>query len=575
MQLAAGTVADRPWGKTLAALALRGVTGQLALQSPEGKKFQIAFAEGAVVAAASPLASDAAVRVALTGSLISSTQVADIARRQAAAPTRDEIDVLAEAAKLAPEQALRLRRRIVAQRAARTFSIDRGAFVVEDAVTLPVTEGTALDARAIIYLGARQNLSEPRLASELAILGGWFRLQPDATPDLPQFGFSSTERAVLEHLAGGATVAELTAAATAIDPRTIHALVYALAACGACECRPLSQAPSSPLPIGAVRARIPSPPGTQPIRRPTQTPSSGSGPIQRPRPETLSSSSARAASVRTASSQEPRRRAPTSRPPATGRRRADEGQASDVRSLIAQRLAVLDAGADHFALLGVGETASPDEVRKAYFGLARRLHPDRLAALQIVDREAQRLFAQINTAFAILQDPKRRLDYVQILRRGGEAAVRADQARAEEVAQRVIDAEEAFRRGEAALRRDQIQTAIAELTRAIALNTDEPDYHALLSWAQFCAAPDKLAAASPTRTALEHAIAASPRATTARFYLGRVERMLGRDREALVHFQEVLRFHPAHAEAAAEVRVIEARLAAGPDKGGLFGKLKR
>ena len=134
-ELARGTVADRPWGRTLAALGLRGVTGQLTLVA-DGKRFAVAFERGAVVAAPSPLASDAAVRVALTSHLVSSSQVAEISRRQAAAPDRDEIEVIAELARLGPEHALRLRRRAIAQRAARTFSINHGEFVVTDDVEL-------------------------------------------------------------------------------------------------------------------------------------------------------------------------------------------------------------------------------------------------------------------------------------------------------------------------------------------------------------------------------------------------------------------------------------------------------
>ena len=159
-ELARGTVLDRPWGQTLAALASRGLTGEVTVIS-DGKPYLVAFSEGIVVAASSPLGSDAAVRVALTGHLVSSTQVADIVRRQAAAPHREEIEVLAEAARLDPDQAMRLRRRMIAQRAARTFAVDRGDFVVDDMLTLAVVAGSALDVRTVVYLGARSTSPRP------------------------------------------------------------------------------------------------------------------------------------------------------------------------------------------------------------------------------------------------------------------------------------------------------------------------------------------------------------------------------------------------------------------------------
>jgi DnaJ-domain-containing protein 1 len=1094
-ELARGSVADRPWGRTLAALGLRGVSGQLTLLS-EGKHFLIAFEHGAIVAAASPLGSDAAVRVALTSHLISSSQVPEISRRQAASPERDEVEVIAELARLGPEHAQRLRRRVIAQRAARTFSINHGDFLVTDHTELEVLPGCELDIRAIIYMGARANLSEQRLAAELAQLGGWFRLKAAVDEDLPQFGFTDVEQPVVERLRDGGTLAELEDFATTfVDARTVRAVVYALAAYNACDVAPpvrrqvhptVPPALAATQPLPKVASPVPppraftqpiprtvTPPGSEPLgrggsptgepgrtrtvtpgarprqptgaqtepmttfpgdqgavlrspaqtepmttfpgdqgavlrspaqtepmttfpgdqgavlRSPAQTepmttfpgdqgavlldprrpredsgrarrpsevardfgaaldpptqrdaslappldprdrtrprggsdpalrspdgsspglrypppergsdaalrypaaePRGGSDPALRPgeprgasdpalrpearggsdpalrpgeprggsdpalrypagprdgsepalrypggprdgsdpalrypggprdgsdpafrspaprdgadpafrspaprdgadpafrypaaeprtidaaprrpatdhgaeravrhagdgadaerrypdppsrypdpravegglpppgvtterdlaalgyavddrdagppaprRPEApppqgaiterdlaalgyggeddplsprrsaerddsqpgLRSSSSASTKVTagapsarptagakpgaappgakpgaaapgakpgapasgakpttTASGAKPgapasgakpaggapaavaptaataggpsttatagaptagtgtvvlRRVAGSRPPPARQVARTDTPQSHSVKALIAQRLKLLDQGADHFQLLGVGHEAAPEALRKAYFALARQLHPDRLAALGISDdgRHAQRLFAEINAGFAILSDPDRRAEYLDIVRRGGEAAIRAEQARAEELARRIVEAEEAFHRGELALRRDQPAAAAAELERAVQLNPEEADYHALLAWAQFCAAPDKPAVAAATRGQLERAILRSPLAVTGRFYLGRVERMLGRDADAARHFRDVLEAAPHHAEAAAELRALDARLADKPG-GGLFGR---
>lgn len=590
-ELARGTVADRPWGKTLGALGLRGLSGQLTLTS-DGKRYQVAFAHGAVINAASPLASDAAARVALTSGLMSSTQVADIARKHSATPGRDEVEVIAELVRLTPDQALRLRRRVVAQRAARTFSIDRGEFVVEDRVTIPFFAGTEMDVRGVIYLGARQMLSEARLDAELAMFGTSFRLRSEAVEDLPQFGFGEAERPLFERLRIGAALSEL--ARTGLDPRMVRAAVYALASCNACD---IEGAPQRTVPVAssaktadltrAARAAVPaaSRPVTPPppiAARPAIAPPTAARipPVTVGAPEDPTVFRPRQpepATVRREVDPKTTLRRPPSAPPP--RRRVDSAQASDVQQLIEQRLALLDRRANHFELLGVAVDVSPEELRKVYFALARQLHPDRLAALGIADdnRRAQRLFAEVNAAFAELSDPARRYEYTEIVKRGGAAAVAAEQAEAEEMAARVVAAEEAFRRGEAALRRDQLGLAATELKRAMELNPDEADYVALHAWAQFCASPDKMAIADATRAALDRAILQSPRAVTARFYLGRVERMLGRDREALEHFKAVLQRRPGHAEAGSEARVIEARLAAGSgdkDK-GLFGRLKR
>jgi cytochrome c-type biogenesis protein CcmH/NrfG len=136
----------------------------------------------------------------------------------------------------------------------------------------------------------------------------------------------------------------------------------------------------------------------------------------------------------------------------------------------------------------------------------------------------------------------------------------------------VLAAEAAFKRGELAMKRDQPGDAILEYKTACELNPNEVDYAAMLAWAKFCAAGDKPAIGGDTRKILERAVFKSQRPERARFYLGRVERMLGRDKEALRHFHEVLDLKPNHADAASEVRAIEARIQAGKGGTGLFGR---
>jgi curved DNA-binding protein CbpA len=223
---------------------------------------------------------------------------------------------------------------------------------------------------------------------------------------------------------------------------------------------------------------------------------------------------------------------------------------------------MLDRGVDYFTLLGLPVGAPAEDVRQTNFMLARKLHPDRLAAIGIGDddRQAQRLMACINEAFAVLNDPIRREEYISILNRGGEEAVRAEEQKADELAMRVMRAEEAFRQGEMALRREQLDQAIQSFSTAAELAPNEPEYQALLAWAKFAASPDKQAIAIPTRKALLRAAEANDESTTARFYLGRVERMLGREKEALGYFHEVLRIKPNHSEASSEARILEQRL---------------
>lgn len=572
-ELARGTVVDRPWGQTLSALASRGLTGEVTAVA-DGKQYVVAFDGGIVVAASSPLGSDAAVRVALTGHLVSSTQVADIVRRQAAAPHRDEIEVLAEAARLTPDQAMRLRRRVIAQRAARTFTLERGDFIVDDTVTLLAIPGSELDIRTVTYLGAKQFLSEGRLNSDLGQLGGWFQIKPEAIEDLPQFGFGEAEQAVVEPLIHGAGLLELER--PELDQRMVRAVVYALVCSGMCvteaHARPPQRAGRGAPPPRSQDLDSPTLRRSDPVDAPTQRrPAVVDRAAAEAEPSPPPPSEVMVDAPTAVGRKKPPSTAPTARP-----RKAD-AHTESVEALIKAKLAVLDQHVDHYTLVGVARDATAAQIRAAYFALARQLHPDRLSSLGIADpeRRAQRLFAELNTAFAVLSDPKRRDEYTSILQRGGAKAIRAEELQAEELTQRVLDSEEAYRRGELALRRDQIEAAIRDLTRAVELNPDEADYHATLAWARFCGAPDKLAVSAGTRKTLETAMRQSPKAVTPRFYLGRVERMLGRDQDALRYFREVLEMMPHHVEAGSEVRALESRMSSDKGGGGLFGRIKR
>ncbi len=228
-ELVRGSIADRPWGLTFSQFGLRAVTGQLTLRAVDGKEYRVAFEGGSIVGATSPQAADSATRVALTANLITSSQVANITRQIAARAGDDEIEVLAQVCKLDIMQSLKLRRRVTVQRAARTFSIENGTFVLDDEITIPTAYDAAVDIRAVVLQGAKMNLSEVRLLAELRDLGSHFTLV-DAS-HVEEFGIDPTALPIVDALRTGSSVAEIEARHRDLDPRTVQSVVYALVVC--------------------------------------------------------------------------------------------------------------------------------------------------------------------------------------------------------------------------------------------------------------------------------------------------------------------------------------------------------
>jgi hypothetical protein len=122
-------------------------------------------------------------------------------------------------------------------------------------------------------------------------------------------------------------------------------------------------------------------------------------------------------------------------------------------------------------------------------------------------------------------------------------------------------AREAYARGERALKIDKLDEAIDALAEAVQLQPTDVDYAAALAWATFCSASDKQAAATAARRILDRAVYKSAQPATALFWLARMERIVGRDHQALRHFLEVQQLQPSNETVAGEIRVLKARIA--------------
>jgi molecular chaperone DnaJ len=80
---------------------------------------------------------------------------------------------------------------------------------------------------------------------------------------------------------------------------------------------------------------------------------------------------------------------------------------------------------DYYQILGVSESATSDEIKKAYRKLAKQYHPD---ANQNDPKAADR-FKEIGEAYAVLHDPEKRKQYEQVRRMGSFSGFGAGQRR--------------------------------------------------------------------------------------------------------------------------------------------------
>jgi hypothetical protein len=384
--------------------------------------------------------------------------------------------------------------------------------------------------------------------------------------ELPEYGLAGHELPILDDLRVGTTLPELEAKYREIDPRNMQALIYALVSCFTVDVgHGAAIAAGTHPPLGVARAtRVPSRSSNPPFSRPTSTtmpPARGTSTLP-PMSRTVTNPS------QLPEPQPPRTMTTRPEPPRTTTTQPRPSTAPPVRSTtpppMAARTATRPYQDDAIPVKPRTQTPVPGD------------RPITFVAARTTSIDVSRTVSRTVTPPTVSRTTSSRATSAPITARTATGPT------TDEFATRGSDplraAAEAYKRGQDALRVDAIPQAIAELTKATELNPHEFDYHAMLAWAQFCGASDRARVAEKTRKMLGHAIQKSRQPELPRLFLGRMERMLGRDREALVHFQQIVDVDPTHAEANEEIRALQGKLASGsgekPGLAGLFGRKK-
>jgi curved DNA-binding protein CbpA len=239
-----------------------------------------------------------------------------------------------------------------------------------------------------------------------------------------------------------------------------------------------------------------------------------------------------------------------------------------VRKQLLAKAAVVETQ-NLFEVLEIPQASSKDEVKQAYFVAAKRYHPDRLVSmgLEALRPDVEKIFRRVSEAYGTLYDDARRAEYRATL-----GTPKEDDAAAHAKAMKIVEAEMAFRRGEVLLKKNDFLGAIRELEQSVALNPQEGEHLAYLTWARVCAGQTTHADA---KALLNQAIKLSPRCSRAYYYLGiclKEEKDIDR---AYSMFKKAHELDARLLDAEREMRLINMRREKEKSSGGFFDRFRK
>lgn len=444
----------------------------------------------------------------------------------------------------------------------------------------------------LIYAGVTAHYDPMRVATEMGPeLDGMMALTSAVQRYLSYFQFQLDDETVLKALAKRAEFDDLARLPGVTAPQAAR-VVYTLWACKMLRVGAAAEVQDGePIAIdlkaaAAVRRTATLPPATG--RTPTQpTQSRGASrptpadPSPRPATGTTSSpSTSRPATPatgttssptgsRAAPAVEPRR--PTPADDAPLEHKSNEDFLVDLVALEAR----IRAGANPFALLGIGLDAGKREVKRAFSELSRLFHPDAMQArgLGHVRERVGSVFAALSEAQMLLSDQDKRDQIRAAVEAGGQATSSAD---ATAMARAAFESDVLVREGDKLLRGNRFDRALECYRRAHTLTPEEPELAAVIAWCEFNVGARSREDMIAAEKVIADVVSQAPNIARAHYFRGMLLKELGALDQALSALRKAMQLDPRLIDAERQARGIIAAKTEADARGkglmGIFGK---
>jgi hypothetical protein len=446
---------------------------------------------------------------------------------------------------------------------ARAFSWREGSYEFEEEPEGPPSgEATLKLSTGELILEAVQQVTDPDVVRyALGDMDRVVALSSDPLLRFQKIALSPTDGFVLSRVDGTSSAREIVQM-TPLPAEDVQKSLYGLLCTGIIEYPasiPKKARPAAPASVGR-QANAPPPPPPAPAPAPPAAAQAPPAPAQAP-----------PAAPSAAAPPPPAAPAPAAASPVMDGRRQEVVDAFEGLKT-----------RNHYEVLGLVRTASEQQVKEAYFRLAKRFHPDSHhdATLSDLEDKLEAVFIRLGEAYECLKNPRSRADYEERLGRAKErpasgpagAPEAPGGAAAGDPAAEKARAEDMLRRAGWYFEKEKYWDAIQAVEAALPHLDGKTKTRARVLHAKCHLKNPKWTKRAEEN--LQTIVHDDPQAVEAYFLLGNIYRDSGLRARALSMYRKVVELKPEHEEAAAALAALtpaETQPAAG--SGGLFGKL--